>query len=53
MLHLWTSHLHPVPLPEGHPFPAAKYAPMVERLIAEDLVAESHLHLSEIHHSLR
>ncbi len=47
MLHLWTSHLHPVPLPEGHPFPAAKYAPMVERLIAEELVAEAHLHLSE------
>ena len=47
MLHLWTSHLHPVPLPKGHPFPSAKYAPMVERLLAEELVAEAHLHLSE------
>ena len=27
-LHLWTSHRHPVPLPEGHPFPAGKYAPL-------------------------
>ncbi len=47
MLHLWTSHIHPVPLPEGHPFPAAKYAPLVERLIAEELVREAHLHQSE------
>jgi len=47
MLHLWTSHRHPVPLPDGHPFPAAKYAPLVERLLAERLVHETHLHFSE------
>lgn len=47
MLHLWTSHRHPVVLPDGHPFPATKYAPLAEHLLAEAIVDVDHLHFSE------
>jgi acetoin utilization deacetylase AcuC-like enzyme len=47
LLHLWTSHRYPVPLPPGHPFPAGKHAPLVERLLAGGICAPSTLHLSE------
>lgn len=45
-LHAWTSHRHTIALPEGHPFPAAKYAPLVERLLAERV-----LEVAQLHHS--
>jgi acetoin utilization deacetylase AcuC-like enzyme len=47
VLQLWTSHVHPVPLPPGHAFPSAKYTPLVERLLAEGIVLPANLTISE------
>jgi acetoin utilization deacetylase AcuC-like enzyme len=46
VLDLWHSHHHPVPLPERHPFPAGKYAPLVGRLLADQVTDAAHLHAS-------
>jgi acetoin utilization deacetylase AcuC-like enzyme len=46
-LHAWTSHHHPVAVPEGHPFPAAKYAPLLERLTGDGTLEAANVHRSE------
>lgn len=45
-LHAWYSDTHPLPLPPGHPFPAAKYGALRERLVAEGVLRAEHLHRS-------
>lgn len=37
-LHLWASDHHSIDLPEGHPFPIAKYAGVRERLLREGVI---------------
>ncbi|NOT35476.1 MAG: histone deacetylase [Candidatus Eisenbacteria bacterium] len=43
-LHAWTNHEFQIPLPAGHRFPSAKYAPLVERVLSEGLVERDQLH---------
>lgn len=44
MIHLWSSARFPVPLPDGHRFPIAKYAMLRDAVLAEGVVDEGHLH---------
>lgn len=46
-LHAWTSARYVVPLPPGHRFPIEKYERLRQRVLAEALVAPSHLHEPE------
>jgi acetoin utilization deacetylase AcuC-like enzyme len=46
-LHGWTSHRFPVPLPDGHRFPVGKHAPLLEQLLAEEVLEARHVHPSE------
>ncbi|MEP7380445.1 MAG: histone deacetylase [Gemmatimonadota bacterium] len=43
-LHAWTSARYVLPLPPGHRFPIEKYERLRQRVLAERLVAPSHLH---------
>lgn len=43
----WASDHFAVPLPEGHPFPIAKYALLRERLLAEGVLAADEISRSE------
>lgn len=40
---LWSPARYPLPLPEGHRFPAEKYAMLRDRIIAEAVVPASHV----------
>ncbi|MBW7934304.1 MAG: histone deacetylase [Gemmatimonadaceae bacterium] len=40
----WSSAAFPVPLPDGHRFPIAKYAMLRDAVLAEGLVTPPHLH---------
>ena len=44
MLHLWTSARYAIELPAGHRFPMDKYRLLREAVLAEGLVAPTHLH---------
>ncbi|MHB1095245.1 MAG: histone deacetylase family protein [Gemmatimonadaceae bacterium] len=44
MIHLWSSARFPVPLPDGHRFPIAKYALLRNAVLAEGIVDGAHLH---------
>src|SRR5687768_1434604 len=43
-LHAWSSAAYTFPLPAGHRFPIEKYALLREAVVAEGLIAESHVH---------
>ena len=43
-LHLWTSARFEIPLPEGHRFPAEKYALLRDGALTQGLVTPDHLH---------
>ena len=46
-LRVWSSDAYTVPLPPGHPFPMAKYRALRELLLAEGVVAATHVAHSE------
>jgi acetoin utilization deacetylase AcuC-like enzyme len=46
-LHAWSSAAYTFPLPPGHRFPIEKYALLRDAVVAEGLVAASHLHEPE------
>lgn len=46
-LHTWISHHHETVVPPGHPFPADKYAPLLERLLADGTLDPAHVHRSD------
>ena len=46
-LHAWSSAAYTFPLPAGHRFPIEKYALLRDAVVAEGLVAPSHLHEPE------
>src|SRR5688500_19396137 len=43
-LHAWSSAAYTFPLPAGHRFPIEKYALLRDAVIAEGLIAASHVH---------
>lgn len=43
-LHAWSSARYTIPLPERHRFPIEKYALLRERVLADGIVARTHLH---------
>jgi acetoin utilization deacetylase AcuC-like enzyme len=45
-LHAWSSDHVEVPLPDGHPFPMAKYRALREALLADGTLEPAHLHRS-------
>jgi acetoin utilization deacetylase AcuC-like enzyme len=44
LLHAWSSAAYTFPLPAGHRFPIEKYALLRDAVVAEGLIAPSHLH---------
>ena len=44
MINLWSSARFPVPLPDGHRFPIAKYALLRDAVLAEGIADSAHLH---------
>jgi acetoin utilization deacetylase AcuC-like enzyme len=46
-LHAWASDHFDVPLPDGHPFPIAKYSALRAQLVSEGVLAAAEVHASE------